>query len=351
MNSGKIRVLIGSTSKMGAGLNVQKRLIALHHVDCPWRPRDIEQREGRILRQGNENEKVHIYRYVTEGTFDSYNWQTLENKQKFIAQAVTGRSPARTCEDVDAAALAYAVVKTVAAGDPDIKERMELDIETKKLHVLRTGYINEQQKYEDDVNKTLPDNIAKKEQRIELLKKDNATLKANYAQTEGATFRMELNGRTYDAKDKAGKVLLNILQVERKKIAHNDENKIAFTQPLHIGSYCGFNLSIDRSPLDDTLRILVQGNMRRVVEPGDSAIGCIQRINNALNDIEKFIGDNEKSLVRLHEQLDEAKANLGKPWPLEDEYQQKIARLNELTYKMSRRNSAKKAPAKNEMEL
>ena len=161
MKSGAIRVLIGSTAKMGAGFNVQERLIALHHVDCPWRPRDVEQRDGRILRQGNTNEKVHIYRYVTEGTFDSYNWQTVENKQKFISQVVTGKSPARTCDDIDDAALSYAEVKALAAGDPEIKERMELDVDVQKLSVLRTAYHNDQYKLEDDVNQNLPDSIVK----------------------------------------------------------------------------------------------------------------------------------------------------------------------------------------------
>lgn len=354
MKSGTIRVLIGSTAKMGAGFNVQERLVALHHVDCPWRPRDVEQRDGRILRQGNTNEKVHIYRYVTEGTFDSYNWQTVENKQKFISQVVTGKSPARTCDDIDDAALSYAEVKALAAGDPEIKERMELDVDVQKLSVLRTAYHNDQYKLEDDVKQNLPDSIVKKENMIAALKADKATLTANHAQTEGATFRIELNGKTYTAKDKAGEALLTMIADERRKISQNMDGKLTYEDARPIGSYCGFALELKRSLMDE-VRICIHGATKRMVEPGDNVAGCIQRMNNAMNDIGKFIGDNEQSLARLHEQLDEAKANLGKPWPLEDEYQQKISRLNELNYKLTRHhsseNSPEHSPAQSELEL
>ena len=354
MKSGAIRVLIGSTAKMGAGFNVQERLVALHHVDCPWRPRDVEQRDGRILRQGNTNEKVHIYRYVTEGTFDSYNWQTVENKQKFISQVVTGKSPARTCDDIDDAALSYAEVKALAAGDPEIKERMELDVDVQKLSVLRTAYHNDQYKLEDDVNQNLPDSIVKKENMIAALKADKATLTVNHAQAEGATFRIELNGKTYTTKDKAGEALLTMIADERRKISQNMEGKLSYDDTRSIGSYCGFKLELKRSLMDE-VRICIHGATKRMVEPGDNVAGCIQRMNNAMNDIGKFIGDNEQSLARLHEQLDEAKANLGKPWPLEDEYQQKISRLNELNYKLTRHhsseNSPEHSPAQSELEL
>lgn len=350
MKSGAIRVLIGSTAKMGAGFNVQERLVALHHVDCPWRPRDVEQRDGRILRQGNTNEKVHIYRYVTEGTFDSYNWQTVENKQKFISQVVTGKSPARTCDDIDDAALSYAEVKALAAGDPEIKERMELDVYVQKLSVLRTAYHNDQYKLEDDVNVNLPHSIVKKENMIAALKRDQATLDANHAQTEGATFRIELNGKTYTAKDKAGEALLTMIADERRKISQNMEGKLSYDDTRSIGSYCGFKLELKRSLMDE-VRICIHGATKRMVEPGDNVAGCIQRMNNAMNDIGKFIGDNEQSLARLHEQLDEAKVNLGKPWPLEDKYQQKISRLNELNYKLTRHSSPRKSADLAEPEL
>ena len=350
MKSGAIRVLIGSTAKMGAGFNVQERLVALHHVDCPWRPRDVEQRDGRILRQGNTNEKVHIYRYVTEGTFDSYNWQTVENKQKFISQVVTGKSPARTCDDIDDAALSYAEVKALAAGDPEIKERMELDVDVQKLSVLRTAYHNDQYKLEDDVNVNLPHSIVKKENMIAALKRDQATLDANHAQAEGDTFCIELNGKTYNAKDKAGEALLSMIADERKKISQNMDGKLTYEDARPIGSYCGFALELKRSLMDE-VRICIHGATKRMVEPGDNVAGCIQRMNNAMNDIGKFIGDNEQSLARLHEQLDEAKVNLGKPWPLEDEYQQKISRLNELNYKLTRHSSPRKSADLAEPEL
>ena len=334
MKSGTIRVLIGSTAKMGAGFNVQDRLIALHHVDCPWRPRDVEQREGRILRQGNTNKKVHIYRYVTEGTFDSYNWQTVENKQKFISQVVTGKSPARTCDDIDDAALSYAEVKALAAGDPEIKERMELEVDVNKLTVLRSAYQNDQYKLQDDVNKNIPDSIVKKEKMLAALRQDSSVFRANTAQADGETFRMEIGGTAYTAKDKAGAALLTLLDAERKKISNNLNGKLSYDELRPVGSYCGFRLELERSATDD-LRIRICGETIRKVEPGESESGCIRRINNALKDIDKFITDQEHSLSRLQEQLASAKEELGKPWPMEDEYQRKIRRLNELSYKMS----------------
>ena len=334
MKSGTIRVLIGSTAKMGAGFNVQDRLIALHHVDCPWRPRDVEQREDRILRQGNTNKKVHFYRYVTEGTFDSYNWQTVENKQKFISQVVTGKSPARTCDDIDDAALSYAEVKALAAGDPEIKERMELEVDVNKLTVLRSAYQNDQYKLQDDVNKNIPDSIVKKEKMLAALRQDSSVFRANTAQADGETFRMEIGGTAYTAKDKAGAALLTLLDAERKKISNNLNGKLSYDELRPVGSYCGFRLELERSAADD-LRIRICGETIRKVEPGESESGCIRRINNALKDIDKFITDQEHSLSRLQEQLAGAKEELGKPWPMEDEYQRKIRRLNELSYKMS----------------
>ena len=341
MNNGTIRILIGSTAKMGAGTNVQERLIASHHIDCPWRPRDIEQRDGRILRQGNTNEKVHIYRYVTEGTFDSYNWQTVENKQKFISQVVTGKSPARTCEDIDATALSYATTKALCAGDPAIKERMELEVEVNKLAVLRTAYKNEQYRLEDDVNRNIPDSIERKQKMLAALHEDKATFSANRVQTEADGFRLELEGSSFNKKENAGKAILELMEDERKKIAHNLDGKLT-TEPRTVGSYCGFQLELERSVMDE-VRLALRGKTRRMVDMGDSAQGLIQRLNNALNDIDKFISDNEESLARLHEQLDKAKEDLGKPWAQEDEFKQKTARLNELSYKLSRHKTPKKS--------
>lgn len=349
MNNGTIRILIGSTAKMGAGTNVQERLIASHHIDCPWRPRDIEQRDGRILRQGNTNEKVHIYRYVTEGTFDSYNWQTVENKQKFISQVVTGKSPARTCEDIDATALSYATTKALCAGDPAIKERMELEVEVNKLAVLRTAYKNEQYRLEDDVNRNIPDSIERKQKMLAALHEDKATFSANRVQTEADGFRLELEGSSFNKKENAGKAILELMEDERKKIAHNIVGKLT-AEPRTVGSYCGFQLELERSVMDE-VRLALRGKTRRMVDMGDSAQGLIQRLNNALNDIDKFISDNEESLARLHEQLDKAKEELGKPWAQEDEFKQKTARLNELSYKLSRHKTPKKSADTVELAL
>ena len=349
MNNGTIRILIGSTAKMGAGTNVQERLIASHHIDCPWRPRDIEQRDGRILRQGNTNEKVHIYRYVTEGTFDSYNWQTVENKQKFISQVVTGKSPARTCEDIDATALSYATTKALCAGDPAIKERMELEVEVNKLAVLRTAYKNEQYRLEDDVNRNIPDSIERKQKMLAALHEDKATFSANRVQTEADGFRLELEGSSFNKKENAGKAILELMEGERKKIAHNLDGKLT-TEPRPVGSYCGFQLELERSVMDE-VRLALRGKTRRMVDMGDSAQGLIQRLNNALNDIDKFISDNEESLARLREQLDKAKEDLGKPWAQEDEFKQKTARLNELSYKLSRHKTPKKSADTVELAL
>ena len=349
MNNGTIRILIGSTAKMGAGTNVQERLIASHHIDCPWRPRDIEQRDGRILRQGNTNEKVHIYRYVTEGTFDSYNWQTVENKQKFISQVVTGKSPARTCEDIDATALSYATTKALCAGDPAIKERMELEVEVNKLAVLRTAYKNEQYRLEDDVNRNIPDSIERKQKMLAALHEDKATFSANRVQTEADGFRLELEGSSFNKKENAGKAILELMEDERKKIAHNLDGKLT-TEPRPVGSYCGFQLELERSVMDE-VRLALRGKTRRMVDMGDSAQGLIQRLNNALNDIDKFISDNEESLARLREQLDKAKEDLGKPWAQEDEFKQKSARLNELSYKLSRHKTPKKSADTVELAL
>ena len=227
---------------------------------------------------------------------------------------------------------------------------MELDVDVQKLSVLRTAYHNDQYKLEDDVNVNLPHSIVKKENMIAALKRDQATLDANHAQTEGATFRIELNGKTYTAKDKAGEALLTMIADERRKISQNMEGKLSYDDTRSIGSYCGFKLELKRSLMDE-VRICIHGATKRMVEPGDNVAGCIQRMNNAMNDIGKFIGDNEQSLARLHEQLDEAKVNLGKPWPLEDEYQQKISRLNELNYKLTRHSSPRKSADLAEPEL
>ncbi|MGM9621758.1 MAG: DEAD/DEAH box helicase family protein, partial [Butyricicoccus porcorum] len=338
VNAGSIRVLIGSTRKMGAGFNVQKRLIAEHHADCPWRPRDVEQREGRILRQGNDNKKVEIYRYVTEGTFDSFNWQTIETKQKFISQVMTGKSPARTCDDIDDVALSYAEVKALAAGDPAIKELMELEVHVNKLSVLREGYKSEQYRLQDDIRFSLPQSIALKESMIAALQEDNATFAAHRSQTEGETFCMEVGGKRYTDKEQAGEAILAVLKDEGKRISQNMEGKIVVEEPKAIGSYCGFDLLVKRA-MDNTLCFVLRGKVSRDIDIGVSGQGMVQRLNNALNHIDQLIADNQQSLARLHEQLEKAKENVNKPWEQEDEYQAKVARLNELHLHLSKQDA------------
>ena len=230
--------------------------------------------------------------------------------------------------------LSYAEVKALAAGDPEIKERMELEVDVNKLAVLRSAYQNDQYKLQDDVNKNIPDSIVKKEEMLVALRQDSSVFRANTAQADGETFRMEIGGTAYTAKDKAGAALFALLDAERKKISNNLNGKLSYDELRPVGSYCGFRLELERSATDK-LRIRICGETIRKVEPGESESGCIQRINNALKDIDKFITDQEHSLGRLQEQLASAKEELGKPWPMEDEYQRKIQRLNELSYKMS----------------
>ena len=336
MNAGKVRILIGSTSKMGAGFNVQKRLAAEHEVDCPWRPRDIEQREGRILRQGNMYDHVDIYRYATQSTFDSYNWQTVENKQKFIAQIVTGKSPARTCEDVDAAALSYAEIKALSAGDPRIKERMELEVEVNKLNVLRTAYKNEQYHLQDEI-RMIPDKISDKEHLLAALRQDGRTFAAHHAESVGDTFRAEISGTVYTQKEDAGNALLQRIESETAKIKAGADDAMAWEKSLSIGHYCGFELYLTRDPLQNCI-LWVRGETKRQVEAGMTPQGMMQRLGNALSGIEEHIPDCEKRISLLKEQLKTAKAELDKPWPQEDEYQIKVARLGELNFLLSKKD-------------
>ena len=336
MNAGKVRILIGSTSKMGAGFNVQKRLAAEHEIDCPWRPRDIEQREGRILRQGNMYDHVDIYRYATKSTFDSYNWQTVENKQKFIAQIVTGKSPARTCEDVDAAALSYAEIKALSAGDPRIKERMELEVEVNKLNVLRTAYKNEQYHLQDEI-RIIPDKITDKERLLAALQQDGRTFAAHHAESVGDTFRAEISGTVYTQKEDAGNALLQRIESETAKIKAGADDALAWEKSLSIGHYCGFELYLTRDPLQNCI-LWGRGETKRQVDAGMTPQGMMQRLGNALSGIEEHIPDCEKRISLLKEQLKTAKAELDKPWPQEDEYQIKVARLGELNFLLSKKN-------------
>ena len=326
VRSGQVRVLIGSTQKMGAGTNIQDRLIALHDLDCPWRPRDLIQRAGRIVRRGNENPKVHIYRYVTESTFDAYLWQTIEAKQKFISQIMTSKSPVRSCEDVDETVLSFAEIKALCAGDPRIKERMDLDLEVSKLKIMKADYQSKLYRMEDDVLKRFPEQIKETQCFIKGMKKDVQTLKQNL-RPDGNFAGMVINGMTYTEKEKAGTALIDACQ------------DISSTDPVEIGSYLGFSLSVKFSGF--VHKIIIKGAVSYQVEMGDDIYGNITRLNNALGKIEDQLGAYRVKRDNLQQQMDAAKAEINKPFQYETELAQKSARLAELDAQLNIANNAK----------
>lgn len=261
VRQGKVRVLLGSTAKCGAGTNIQDKLIALHHLDCPWRPSDLEQREGRIIRQGNENKEVEVYRYMTEATFDAYLYQTIENKQRFISQIMSSKSPVRSCEDVDEATLSYAEVKALCAGNPLIKEKMDLDVAVTKLKVSKANHTSQQYSIEDSVRKHFPERIAKTEQRIEGYKSDLAHVKAQPIVTEGIAPMTVLN-KTFTDKEEAGKaILLACKQVKSK-------------ESLEIGSYKGFDMSLSYDSFAQEFHLELQREMSYTVTLGTFRVLC-----------------------------------------------------------------------------
>ena len=320
VRTGKVRVLIGSTSKLGAGTNVQDKLVAMHHLDCPWRPADLEQQEGRILRQGNQNEKVKIYRYVTEGTFDAYMWQTLENKQKFISQIMTSKSPARQAEDIDGAALNYAEIKALCTGNPYIKEKMDLDIQITKLRLLRSNYMSDRYRIEDAIAHRYPLQIASEERIIKALKEDSAVIQAAM-ETEKASdsFEMTVAGKIYTDKEEAGEALRKAAR-EMAEI-HSD---------AVIGQYHGFNITSGFDSFSKLFKLDLKGAMTYTIVMGESARGNIQRIQNGFSEIPDLITQHEQKLSAIREQMKEAEETVKKPWPFESEFQEKVARQAEL---------------------
>ncbi len=315
VRSGQVRVLIGSTQKMGAGTNVQDRLIALHDLDCPWRPRDLIQRAGRIVRRGNRNPKVMIYRYVTEATFDAYLWQTIESKQKFISQIMTSKSPVRSCEDVDEAALSYAEIKALCAGDPRIKERMDLELEVSKLKIMKADYQSKKFRMEDDLMKHFPEQIRETQSFIAGMRADIQTLKQNL-RSDGSFVGLEIQGRTYTDKAEAGDALLDA--------CHGIED----TEPVNIGSYLGFALSVRFSGY--AYKLTIHGAVTYQVELGDDTFGNLTRINNALGKISERLESYKAKLENLLQQQEAAKSEVNKPFPQEEELHIKSARLAEL---------------------
>ena len=322
VRAGQVRVLMGSTFKMGAGMNVQDRLIALHDLDCPWRPGDLEQRSGRIIRQGNRNKEVHIYRYVTESTFDAYLWQTVENKQKFISQIMTSKSPVRSCEDVDETALSYAEIKALCAGDERIKEKMDLDVDVARLKLMKASHQSQQYKLEDSLLKKFPEDIEKSKGFISGLEADMKTLAAHPHPEDGFAGMTVKNDNLTD-KDNAGAALLEAFKDVRGM------------EPVPIGTYRGFQMSLTLEDFGRDYVLTLKGQMTHRVTLGKDARGNLTRIDNVLNAMPDRLQNVRNTLDALTAQMEAAKAELGKPFPQEEELRVKSARLAQLNAELN----------------
>ena len=318
VKSGQVRFLLGSTAKMGAGTNVQDRLIALHHLDVGWKPSDLEQREGRIIRQGNMNKKVHIYRYVTEGTFDSYMWQLIESKQKFISQIMTSKSPVRSCEDVDDTALSYAEVKAMATGNPAIKEKMALDVEISKLKLLKANFVSNHYRLEDDIAKLYPKKIAELEARAKAYGMD-VVYWTGAREAARKKFSMEVGGKVYTDKKEAGRALLETCRGLNKAEGFAD-----------VGNYQGFRIQAGFLALPKEFHLLLKRNSVSEMRLGADAQGNIERINNLLEKLPKELQETERELENVKSQLENAKRETRKAFPKEAELGRMMERLSEL---------------------
>ena len=318
VRSGQVRFLLGSTAKMGAGTNVQDKLIALHHLDVPWRPSDIEQQEGRILRQGNTNPKVKIFRYVTEGTFDAYSWQLIENKQKFIGQIMTSKSPVRSCEDIDDAALTYAEVKALATGNPYIKEKMDLDIQVSKLKLMKANHTSQKYRLEDDIAQRYPKQISALKEKIEGLKADIADYNARKP-ADKELFTMTVAGKTYEDRKEAGEAIIGMCK----------EMKTA-NVPVGIGEYLGMKMAATFDSFSRKFTLALKGNLSHTIEVGSDPSGNITRINNALEGMGKQLEEAVARLENVEHQLETAKIEVVKPFAQEAELAEKLDRLAEL---------------------
>ena len=318
VRAGQVRILMGSTPKLGAGTNVQDRLLALHHLDCPWKPSDLEQQEGRILRQGNQNDKVKIFRYVTENTFDSYMWQILENKQKFISQIMTSKSPVRACEDVDDTALSYAEIKALATGNEYIKEKMDLDVQVSKLKLLKANHTSQIYRLESDIAKRYPVQITALKEKIAGMRVDADVVKGIDLQ-DNDHFAMTVGGKLYTDKKEAGVALISVASgLKSVKSAGQ------------IGEYHGFALSSEYNFLSNTYTMTIKGKCSYKIEFGKDTLGNIQRIHNALSAIGKKLADTEQNLETVQQQLKTAQEEVQKPFPKEAELSEKMERLAEL---------------------
>ena len=318
VRSGEMRVLIGSTQKMGAGTNAQRKLIALHHMDCPWRPSDLQQREGRIIRQGNENPKVDIYTYVTENTFDSYLYQLVEGKQKFIGQIMTSKSPVRSAEDIDETALSYAEIKALCSGNPHIKEKMDLDIEVQKLKLLRSNHMSQRYALEDQLIRKFPNEIASMHQWIDGLEADMALLKDKTQPNADGFCPMVIGGQTYTEKKAAGTAILDAC------------NALTSADPVPLGSYRGLKLTLCFDSFEKLFKISMQGTLTYKVGLGTDVFGNIQRMDNLLESMPTRQQDYKEKLKNLEIQVEIAKQEVEKPFPREEELKEKSARLDQL---------------------
>ena len=317
VRAGQIRVLMGSTQKMGAGTNVQDRLIALHDLDCPWRPSDLQQRLGRIVRQGNENEEVEIFRYVTEGTFDAYLYQLVENKQKFIAQIMTSKAPVRVAEDVDETALSYSEIKALATGNPLIIEKCNLDMEVAKLNMLKASYLNQRYSLEELVLREYPADIARITERIAGYEKDVALAAAHPKGQEGFC-GMVIEGKQYAEKEDAGKAIIDVC------------SKMTGSDAVLLGEYRGFSMVLAYDGISNEYRITLKGTLSHTVTLGADVFGNIARLDNALENLAGSLQAEQSSLEETKGQLENARAELGAPFAREEELAEKTARLNEL---------------------
>ena len=318
VRSGEVRILIGSTQKMGAGTNAQRKLIALHHMDCPWRPSDLQQREGRIIRQGNENPKVDIYTYVTENTFDSYLYQLVEGKQKFIGQIMTSKSPVRSAEDIDETALSYAEIKALCSGNPHIKEKMDLDIEVQKLKLLRSNHMSQRYALEDQLIRKFPKEIASMHQWIDGLEADMALLKDKTQPNADGFCPMVIGGQTYTEKKAAGTAILEACNV------------LTSADPVPLGSYRGLKLTLCFDSFEKLFKISMQGTLTYKVGLGTDVFGNIQRMDNLLESMPTRQLDYKEKLKNLEIQVEIAKQEVEKPFPREEELKEKSARLDQL---------------------
>jgi hypothetical protein len=322
VRKGQVRVLMGSTQKMGAGTNCQDRLIALHDLDCPWRPSDLTQRSGRIIRQGNLNPEVDIYRYVTEGTFDAYLYQLVENKQRFISQIMTSKTPVRFAEDIDETALSYAEIKALAAGNPLIIEKTELDTQVAKLRLLKQTHLSNIYAMEDKVIKYYPNEIKRKEIRIENIKDDISHLEENTLKTD--EFQgMKINDENIIEKKEAGQKIIDICKSMTNK------------EPIEIGEYRGFKMMLSFDTFDRTFHLGMKNNLSYDVELGSDPFGNITRIDNALNNISNKLENSKTNLEDTKKQYENAKKEIERPFPQEEELKQKSKRLDELNIQLN----------------